>query len=259
MSDLTVVLLVTKNDLDATAAQIRDLLKRQYFVDTTSIKFHVRSGNVSIHRLSYDNEKTTLYVVLGPETPATSSLHMHSAHPVLTLEHSPSSSAAATTMALTIAKFCALCSRQVAQRVEMALISNRQAALVRDATLKTDGYKDQEIAACYDLKLQITGDHVAVPGAERKRGKVRDRWIAKGKKLALVTTDRQSGFDRQLAVVPYKGAVLNLCSKFWFEQTASVIPNHLVATPHPSVSIVRPCKPFPIEFVVRYVSSCLLD
>jgi len=69
--------------------------------------------------------------------------------------------------------------------------------------------------------------------------------------LALVTTDRQSGFDRMLAQVPFKGAVLNLTSAFWFDQTKHIIPNHLISVPHPYVSICRKCKPFPIEFVVR--------
>ena len=105
-----------------------------------------------------------------------------------------------------------------------------------------------KIASCYDGKLQITGDLVPLEG--RQRGKVRDRYFLNDC-LAMVTTDRQSGFDRQLALVPYKGAVLNLTSAFWFDQTKDIIPNHLISVPHPYVSIVRKCKPFPIEFVVR--------
>jgi len=81
-------------------------------------------------------------------------------------------------------------------------------------------------------------------------GKVRDRYDLDDK-LALVTTDRQSGFDRMLAKVPYKGQVLNLTSAYWFEQTKDIIPNHIISIPHPNVSIVKKCTPFPIEFVVR--------
>jgi SAICAR synthetase len=141
---------------------------------------------------------------------------------------------------------------------------------------------DDRIAACYDQSRQIRGDAIVVPTAKRTRGKVRDCWepiqadstepsanddttttttttTSNGGScgahvLAMVTTDRQSGFDRQLAVVPFKGAVLNLCSQFWFDRTADIVPNHLVAVPHPSVSIVRRCRPFSIEFVVRYVA-----
>ena len=146
--------------------------------------------------------------------------------------------------------------------------AQKQAALVHDAALKTAGYTDR-IADCFDRNQQITGDRVMVATADRQRGKVRDRWEPKKKEdgaaasqkntLALVTTDRQSGFDRQLAVVPYKGAVLNLCSQFWFDAVSDIIPNHLIATPHPSVSIARKCQPFPIEFVVRYGYIMLID
>jgi hypothetical protein len=72
-------------------------------------------------------------------------------------------------------------------------------------------------------------------------------------KIALVTTDRQSGFDRNLAIVPYKGAVLNLCSYYWFQQTNDIISNHVISVPHPNVTIAKQCHPFSIEFVVRYV------
>mmetsp|Transcript_8326 Transcript_8326/g.8910 ORF Transcript_8326/g.8910 Transcript_8326/m.8910 type:complete len:113 (+) Transcript_8326:936-1274(+) len=102
----------------------------------------------------------------------------------------------------------------------------------------------------YDRNLQITGDKIVL---EAKRGKVRDRVEVNDNTIALITTDRQSGFDRQLALVPFKGAVLNLTSAFWFEQTKDIIKNHVVAIPHPNVTIARKCKPFPIEFVVRYV------
>ena len=118
-----------------------------------------------------------------------------------------------------------------------------------EAQLKTKApkYMDQ-ISKCYDEGLQITGENIS--GDTKISGKVRDRFVGSNK-LALVTTDRQSGFDRQLAVVPYKGAVLNLTSAFWFEATKHIIGNHLLSVPHPNVSIVKKCKPFPIEFVVR--------
>ena len=69
--------------------------------------------------------------------------------------------------------------------------------------------------------------------------------------LALVTTDIQSGFVRLLASVPFKGQVLNLTSAYWFDVTKDIIPNHLLSVPHPNMSIVKKCTPFPIEFVVH--------
>lgn len=82
------------------------------------------------------------------------------------------------------------------------------------------------------------------------QGKVRDVYDL-GDKLLLVTTDRLSAFDRSLALIPHKGQVLNLTSAFWFEQTADIVPNHLIAVPDPNVVLVKKCKVFPIEFVVR--------
>jgi len=117
---------------------------------------------------------------------------------------------------------------------------------------KTAEYAEN-ISKVYDNEAQITGDKVtfSTPSKyERKAGKVRDRYDLP-QKLALLTTDRQSGFDRMLAKVPYKGQVLNLTSAYWFEQTKDIIPNHIISIPHPNVSIVKKCTPFPIEFVVR--------
>lgn len=85
---------------------------------------------------------------------------------------------------------------------------------------------------------------------KKYQGKVRDTYDL-GDKLILVTTDRQSAFDRNLASIPYKGQALNLTSAWWFEQTEAIVPNHLIAIPDPNVMIARKCRVFPIEFVVR--------
>ncbi|TAL63976.1 MAG: phosphoribosylaminoimidazolesuccinocarboxamide synthase [Legionella sp.] len=82
------------------------------------------------------------------------------------------------------------------------------------------------------------------------KGKVRDTYDV-GDQLILITTDRQSAFDRLLATVPYKGQVLNLTSAWWFKNTANIVPNHVIAVPDPNVVIAKKCKVFPIEFVVR--------
>lgn len=85
---------------------------------------------------------------------------------------------------------------------------------------------------------------------QQYRGKVRDAYDL-GDKLLLITTDRLTAFDRHLALIPYKGQVLNLTSAWWFEQTADLVPNHLLAVPDPNCVIVKKCTVFPIEFVVR--------
>jgi len=81
-------------------------------------------------------------------------------------------------------------------------------------------------------------------------GKVRDVYTV-GDFTLIVTTDRQSAFDRLLACVPFKGQVLNLVSAFWFEATRHIVPNHLVEIPHPSLLVAHRCKPFLAEIVIR--------
>ncbi|XP_068660120.1 phosphoribosylaminoimidazole-succinocarboxamide synthase, chloroplastic [Aristolochia californica] len=90
-----------------------------------------------------------------------------------------------------------------------------------------------------------------VPGLKSKtRGKVRDIYDS-GDYLVLVTTDRQSAFDRILASIPFKGQVLNQTSLWWFERTQHITPNAVVMAPDTNVTIAKKCSVFPIEFVVR--------
>ena len=81
-------------------------------------------------------------------------------------------------------------------------------------------------------------------------GKVRDIYDL-GDRLALVTTDRHSSFDRIIAHIPWKGQVLNQMSAHWFELTRDIVPNHVLAVPDPNVTIARKCKMVPVEAVVR--------
>jgi phosphoribosylaminoimidazole-succinocarboxamide synthase len=82
-------------------------------------------------------------------------------------------------------------------------------------------------------------------------GKVRDTYEIGDGRLLLVTTDRQSGFDRMLGAIPFKGQVLNRTSLYWFEKTKHIIANHVLASPHANVLLGRKCRVLPIEFVVR--------
>ncbi len=64
----------------------------------------------------------------------------------------------------------------------------------------------------------------------KRQGKVRDVYDL-GEHLLIVATDRISAFDCVMPNgIPEKGAVLNQLSLFWFDQTRSIVPNHLVAT-----------------------------
>jgi len=84
----------------------------------------------------------------------------------------------------------------------------------------------------------------------REVGKVRDSYIA-GERRFIVVTDRVSCFDVVVGTLPLKGQVLNQIAAFWFETTAAIAPNHLLAVPDPCVSVVRECQPLPVEFIYR--------
>ncbi len=97
---------------------------------------------------------------------------------------------------------------------------------------------------------------VNLKGLGRKRqGKTRDLYVV-GDTRIIVSTDRISAFDVNLGHIPHKGQVLNQIAAFWFDKTKRIIPNHLLALPHPNVMIVRNLKLIPIEMVVRgYISG----
>ncbi len=63
-----------------------------------------------------------------------------------------------------------------------------------------------------------------------KEGKVREIYDA-GESLIMVATDRISAFDVILKnQITGKGKVLTQMSKFWFDYTADVLPNHMEST-----------------------------
>ncbi len=103
------------------------------------------------------------------------------------------------------------------------------------------------------------------------RGKVRDIYDL-GEHLLIVTSDRISAFDVIMGEgIPQKGYVLTEISKFWFEQMADLIPNHLISTnvdDFPAIThqyrdqlegrsmLTKKAQPLPIECIVRgYLSG----
>lgn len=85
---------------------------------------------------------------------------------------------------------------------------------------------------------------------EKKVGKVRDSYVSEDK-IVLITTDRQSAFDRILAAIPFKGQVLNQTSAWWFAKTKEIMANYLLAVPDPNVIVGKRCEVLPFEMVVR--------
>jgi phosphoribosylaminoimidazole-succinocarboxamide synthase len=83
------------------------------------------------------------------------------------------------------------------------------------------------------------------------RGKVRDVYFF-GDYMAMVATDRISAFDVILPkAIPDKGRVLNQIAATNLAATKDLVPNWVISTPDPNVTIGFKCKPFAVEMVVR--------
>ncbi len=97
----------------------------------------------------------------------------------------------------------------------------------------------------------LEGTDFVLPGQQAVyHGKVRDVYDF-GDRLMLVASDRYSAFDRILATVPNKGALLTATSRWWFEQTAHIVPNHIISYPDPNVAYCHKYEVIPLEMVVR--------
>ena len=84
------------------------------------------------------------------------------------------------------------------------------------------------------------------------KGKVRDVYTINHDTLVMVASDRISAFDHVLPEgIPYKGQVLNQIAAKFLNATSDIIPNWMEATPDPSVTIGKMCKPFKVEMVIR--------
>ncbi len=88
-------------------------------------------------------------------------------------------------------------------------------------------------------------------------GKVRDCYdlpasaeFPEGARI-LISSDRISAFDRILAAIPGKGQVLTQVARFWFDHTADICGNHVLAYPDPNVVIGKKLTILPVEIVVR--------
>lgn len=83
------------------------------------------------------------------------------------------------------------------------------------------------------------------------KGKVRDVYYF-GEIMAMVATDRISAFDVILPkAIPDKGRVLNQIAAFNLGATKDLVPNWVISTPDPNVTIGFKCEPFAVEMVVR--------
>src|SRR5258708_10329508 len=104
------------------------------------------------------------------------------------------------------------------------------------------------------MDIELIKSHIddVLPGTDftvlgpKKVGKVRDVYDHGGK-LMLIATDRYSAFDRNLALIPFKGEVLTGITKFWFDKTKDIVRNHFLEMPDPNVIVAKRCIVLPVE------------
>ena len=99
----------------------------------------------------------------------------------------------------------------------------------------------------------LTHTDLHLPGQDHVyHGKVRDVYFLRDGRIAMVATDRISAFDVVLPEgIPYKGQVLNQIATYFLEATKDIVPNWLLSTPDPMVSLGHRCEPFRVEMVIR--------
>lgn len=84
------------------------------------------------------------------------------------------------------------------------------------------------------------------------QGKVRDVYSIGENDLVMIASNRISAFDHILPKeIPYKGHILNQIATEFLRQTEHIVPNWLVKSPLPNVSIGKRCEPIALEMVIR--------
>lgn len=88
-------------------------------------------------------------------------------------------------------------------------------------------------------------------------GKVREVYTIGKDLLVMIASDRISAFDVVLPKgIPFKGQVLNQIAAHFMKATEDIIPNWMVESPDPSVSVGKLCTPYKVEMVIRgYLSG----
>jgi len=88
-------------------------------------------------------------------------------------------------------------------------------------------------------------------------GKVREVISLDNDLLVIITTDRLSAFDFVLPRgIPHKGQILNQISVDMLKSTKDLVPNWLISSPDPIVSIGKRCQPYKVEMIIRgYLSG----
>ena len=99
----------------------------------------------------------------------------------------------------------------------------------------------------------LTSTHFSFPDQTNVyHGKVRDVYFLGDDMLCMVATDRISAFDVILPKgIPFKGQILNQIAAKFLNATRDIVPNWLLDTPDPMVSVGYKCQGYPVEMIVR--------
>lgn len=103
------------------------------------------------------------------------------------------------------------------------------------------------------LPNTLLRSELEIPGVTNVyRGKVRDVYTLKDRRIVMVASDRLSAFDIVLPRgIPHKGQVLTSISWQMLEATRHIAPNWAVTSPDPCVIIGKHAEPIKVEVVVR--------
>ena len=100
-------------------------------------------------------------------------------------------------------------------------------------------------------------DFAFIGQTNKYTGKVREVYTLDNDTLIMVATDRLSAFDVVMPRgIPYKGQILNQIATHMMQSTVDLVPNWILSTPDPNISVGKKCTPFKVEMVIRgYLSG----
>ena len=151
---------------------------------------------------------------------------------------------------LAAAKICGLQCRDVRRGVLDLHHNNTNKLIIEDTQQKynDDNLLTDLLPTCVvDSRNEtFTQDMTYLRG-----GKIRDLYLKpNSENMYLVGTDKLSSFDRVITSIPRKGEILNKVTKWWFDRTADIVPNHYVSHEGRSME-VKKTEVIMIEFVMR--------
>ena len=154
---------------------------------------------------------------------------------------------------LAAAKICGLQCPNVRRGVLDLHLNNTNKLIIEDTQQK---YNDENLLTnllptCVVDSREEYGNHPTEGMQFMRSGKIRDLYLKpNSENMYLVGTDKLSSFDRVITSIPLKGEILNKVTKWWFDKTADIVPNHYVSHEGRSME-VKKTDVIMIEFVMR--------